>query len=88
MTVADRQHSKGRIADLVIYSAGLKAFGEYEWRVRKHGAEKGRVWRTLHLAVDPVTHDIVAAEVSLKNAHDAEVLWGHLGLASHFFHPE
>ncbi|HHQ4646031.1 TPA: IS5 family transposase, partial [Aeromonas veronii] len=25
-------------------------------------------------AVDPVTHDIVAAEVSLENVHDAEVL--------------
>ena len=33
-----------------------------------------RVWRKLHLAVDPVTHDIVAAEVSLENVHDAEVL--------------
>ncbi len=28
----------------------------------------------MHLAVDPVTHDIVAAEVSLENVHDAEVL--------------
>jgi hypothetical protein len=27
-----------------------------------------------HLAVDPVTHDMVAAEVSLENVHDAEVL--------------
>ena len=35
---------------------------------------KRRVWRKLHLAVDPVTHDIVAAEVSLENVHDAEVL--------------
>ncbi len=49
-------------------------FGEGEWKVRKHGAEKRRVWRKLHLAVDPVTHDIVAAEVSLENVHDAEVL--------------
>ncbi|MNG08091.1 hypothetical protein D3C84_914270 [compost metagenome] len=36
--------------------------------------EKRRVWRKLHLAVDPATHDIVAAEVSLENVHDAEVL--------------
>ena len=49
-------------------------FGEGEWKVRKHGAEKRRVWRKLHLAVDPVTHDIVAAEVLLENVHDAEVL--------------
>ncbi|MFQ2222153.1 IS5 family transposase [Aeromonas enteropelogenes] len=65
---------KGRITDLVIDSTGLKVFGEGEWKVRKHGAEKRRVWRKLHLAVDPVTHDIVAAEVSLENVHDAEVL--------------
>ncbi len=52
----------------------FKVFGEGEWKVRKYGTEKRRVWRKLHLAVDPVTHDIVAAEVSLENIHDAEVL--------------
>ncbi len=74
MTVAYRQPPKERITDLVIDSTGLKVFGEGEWKVRKHGSEKRRVWRKLHLAVDPVTHDIVAAEVSLENVHDAEVL--------------
>ncbi len=59
---------------MVIDSTGLKVFGEGEWKVRKHGAEKRRVWRKLHLAVDPVTHDIVAAEISLENDHDVEVL--------------
>lgn len=28
----------------------------------------------LHLEVDPVTHDIVAAKASLENVHDVEVL--------------
>ncbi|MGU5544514.1 IS5 family transposase [Aeromonas veronii] len=73
VTVAYRQPPKEGITDLVIDSTGLKVFGEGEWKVRKHGAEKRRVWRKLHLAVDPVTHDIVAAEVSLENVHDAEV---------------
>lgn len=84
--VAYRQPAKGRIADLVIDSTGLKVFGEGEWKARKHGAEKRRVWRKLHLAVDPATHDIVAAEVSLENVHDAKVqptllnpLWRQLG---------
>ncbi len=72
--VAYRQPPKGKATDLVIDSTGLKVFGEGEWKVRKHGAEKRRVWRKLHLAVDPVTHDIVAAEVSLENVHDTEVL--------------
>ena len=74
VTVAYRQPPKGCITDLVIDSTGLKVFGEGEWKVRKHGAEKRRVWRKLHLAVDSVSHDIVAAEVSLENVHDAEVL--------------
>ena len=28
----------------------------------------------MHLAVDPAYHDIVAAEISLENDHDVEVL--------------
>ncbi|BEE04988.1 hypothetical protein VAWG002_21840 [Aeromonas veronii] len=28
----------------------------------------------MHLAVDPATRDIVAAEISLENVHDVEVL--------------
>ncbi len=59
---------------MVIDSTGLKVFGEGEWKARKHGAEKRRVWCKLHLAVDPATHDIVAAEISLENVHDVEVL--------------
>ncbi|MGY3896893.1 transposase, partial [Aeromonas enterica] len=53
---------------------GLKVFGEGEWKVRKHGHDKRRVWRKLHLAVDPASHNIVAAEASLEDIHDAEVL--------------
>ncbi|MND56505.1 Transposase DDE domain protein [compost metagenome] len=69
-----RQPPKGKVTDLVIDSTGLKVFGEGEWKVRKHGHDKRRVWRKLHLAVDPATHAIVTAEVSLENVHDAEVL--------------
>ncbi|CAJ1865833.1 hypothetical protein OPFLODJI_03084 [Aeromonas hydrophila] len=72
VTVTYLQPPKGRITDLVLDSTGLKIFGEGEWKVRKHGAEKRRVRCKLHLAVDPATHDIVAVEVSLENVHDAE----------------
>ncbi len=65
---------QGCIIDLIIDSTGLKVFGEGELKVRKHGAERRRVLRKLHLAIDPETHDIVAAEVSLENVHDTEVL--------------
>ena len=71
--VSYRQPPKGQITDLVIDSTGLKVFGEgskgQETRPREAPA-----WRKLHLAVDPVSRDIVAAEVSLENVHDAEVL--------------
>lgn len=66
-------HKRG-ITDLVIDSTGLKVFGKGEWKVRKHGAEKGCVWRKLYLAVDLATHEVVAAEVSLENIHGAEAL--------------
>lgn len=56
------------------HATGLKVYGEGEWKVRKHGKEKRRVWRQLHLAVDAATHAIVAAEVSLETAADNEVL--------------
>ncbi|MGL0934442.1 transposase, partial [Vibrio vulnificus] len=52
-----------------------KVYGEGEWKVKKHGTDgKRRVWRKLHLAVDTSTHEIVAAELSLSNVTDAEVL--------------
>ncbi len=62
------------MAHLVIAATGLKVYGEGEWKIRKHGKEKHRVWRKLHLAVDAATHAIVAAEVSLEAVADNEVL--------------
>lgn len=42
--------------------------------MKKHGAEKRRTWRKLHLAVDVDTHEAISAEVSLVNVGDSEVL--------------
>ncbi|NMU30495.1 transposase, partial [Vibrio parahaemolyticus] len=56
-------------------ATGLKVYGEGGWKVKKHGTDgKRRVWRKLHIAVDTSTHEIVAAELSLSNVTDAEVL--------------
>ncbi len=38
--------------------------------MKKHGAEKRRTWRKLHLAVDVDTHEAVSAQVSLVNVGD------------------
>lgn len=45
-----------------------------KWKVRKHGYEKHRTWRKLHLSVDVRTHEIISTEISLVNLGDSEVL--------------
>ncbi|HAV0157791.1 TPA: IS5 family transposase [Salmonella enterica] len=66
--------TRGEIEHLVIDSTGLKVFGEGEWKVRQHGADKRRVWRKLHLAADSVTHEIICADLSLSGTTDAQAL--------------
>lgn len=57
--------------DLVIDSTGLKVCGEGEWKVRTHGKSKRRVWRKMHLAVNPKNHEIEVCELTESGAHDA-----------------
>ena len=61
VTVAYRQPFKAKVTDLVIG----KAIGRSENTAQRSG---------VHLAVDPATHNIVAAQVSLENVHNTEVL--------------
>lgn len=68
--------TRGEIAHLVIDYTGLKVFGEDEWKVKKHGQEKRRVWRKLHLAVDAGTHQVICADLPLNNVTDAEAFPG------------
>lgn len=68
-----RRLPKGPV-DVVCDSTGLKVYGEGEWKVRKHGVGKRRVWRKLHLGVNPDNHDIIAAELTTLEVGDAEVL--------------
>ncbi len=73
--VSSKTKTRGTIQHLAIDATGLKVYGEGEWKVKKHGTDgKRRVWRKLHIAVDTSTHEIVAAELSLSNVTDAEVL--------------
>jgi len=64
----------GSVAHLVLDSTGLKVYGEGEWKVRKHGKEKRRTWRKLHLGVDAASQHILCAGVSLENVGDNQVL--------------
>ena len=64
----------GEISHLVIDGTGLKVFGEGEWKVRQHGANRRRVWRKLHLAADSATHEIICADLSLSGTTDGQAL--------------
>ena len=69
-----RLPSRGPIAHVVIDATGLKVFGEGEWKMRKHGKEKRRIWRKLHLAIDASSHEVISAVVSLESVGDNEAL--------------
>ncbi|MDO6706334.1 IS5 family transposase [Photobacterium sp. 1_MG-2023] len=69
-----RLPSRGPVAHVVIDATGLKVFGEGEWKMRKRGKEKRRVWRKLHLAIDDSTHEVISAVVSLASVGDNEAL--------------
>lgn len=64
--------NKGSL-DIVVDSTGLKVYGEGEWKVRQHGVSKRRTWRKLHLAVDPLDHEIVARRLTGNDKSDDQV---------------
>jgi hypothetical protein len=49
---------------LAVDSTGVKLYGEGEWKVRTHGADKRRTWRKLHLCIDHRTQEAVAASMT------------------------
>ena len=61
------------VTHVVVDSAGLKIFGEGEWKVRQHGVGKCRTWRKIHLAVDETAKDIIGIDVTTADWHDSEV---------------
>lgn len=57
---------------LVVDSSGVKVYGEGEWRVRRYGWKKHRLWRKLHLAVNSETQQIEACELTELGVQDSE----------------
>lgn len=76
VNISIKTPTRGEISHLVIDSTGLKVFGEGEWKVRQHGADRRRIWRKLHLAADSATHEIICADLSLSGTTDAQALPG------------
>jgi len=59
---------------LLIDSTGVKLSGPGEWLVEKHGTQRRRAWRKLHLGVDAKTGTIVASTLTSKEVDDAAEL--------------
>jgi hypothetical protein len=70
--------SKGPL-HLAVDSTGVKLYGEGEWKVRLHGADKRRTWRKLHLCLDHRTHEALACAMSAQYVLDRKELPGLLG---------
>ena len=58
----------------MVDSTGLKFVGDGEWIRKKHGLGRHRMWRKMHLGVDPETGEILAGALSTNSVHDSEML--------------
>lgn len=63
---------------LPVDSTGIKVEGEGEWNARKHGGQKRRVWRKIHIGIDEQTLEVRAVEVTSNDGGDAPLLPGQL----------
>ena len=59
---------------LLVDSTGIKFLGEGEWKCKKHGPERRRQWRKLHIGIDAQALQIRAICVTSNNVSDAAVL--------------
>ena len=68
------QESASGPVHLLVDSTGVKLSGPGEWLVEKHGTQRRRAWRKLHLGVDAKTGMIVASTLTSKEVDDAAEL--------------
>ncbi len=66
--------SRRRPAHIVFDSTGLKVYGEGEWKVRVHGKSKRRTWRKLHIGIDPISQEIIVAELTSNATGSGDAL--------------
>src|SRR5215208_6496574 len=55
---------------LLVDSTGLRLCGPGEWLIEKHGTQKRRSWRKLHIGVDVETGQILASELTGSDVDD------------------
>src|SRR3954462_15855941 len=74
LTVAPQAQSASGPVLLLVDSTGVKLSGPGEWLVEKHGTQRRRAWRKLHLGVDANTGTIVASTLTGKDVDDGAEL--------------
>jgi hypothetical protein len=55
---------------LLVDSTGLRLGGPGEWLIKKHGTQRRRAWRKLHIGVDAETGQILASELTTHDVDD------------------
>jgi hypothetical protein len=71
--------SSGEPLHPVVDSTGVKLYGEGEWKARKHGYSKRRIWRKVRLGLDVKAGQVRAALMTRQDVDDARVLPALLG---------
>jgi hypothetical protein len=62
--------SSGRAVELLMDSTGVKLCGPGEWLVEKHGAQRRRAWKKLHIGLDAASGRVVAATLTDHDVDD------------------
>ena len=74
ITVQIPFRASGQPLNLLVDSTGIKFRGDGEWLARKHGTSRCRQWRKVHIAMDTVTGDVRAVEVTSSRQGDSPLL--------------
>ena len=75
LKIAQNRRAASKTITLIVDSTGLKVHGDNGWHEEKHGTRKARkTWRKLHIALDPDTGAVAAAELTTEHVGDETAL--------------
>ena len=70
LNITQFKREPGEPIHILVDSTGLKISGSGEWQETKHGLQKRKNWRKLHLAIDEATGNILASELTTNKNDD------------------
>ncbi len=70
LNITKFKREPGEPIHLLVDSTGLKISGSGEWQETKHGLQKRKNWRKLHLAINEATGSILASELTTNKSDD------------------